>query len=106
MENVKITIEREGHETEIYEVDDSKLIDIKNAIVGVHTTETLKSIVDTFGTMNKKPILYDMSEFPSELKIADQKLTISDIIAIYKETGFILVDGKGKLSSNTKIGAW
>ena len=104
MENIKVTIEREGHETEIYEVEECKLVDIKNAIIGVHTTETLKSIVDTFGTMNKKPILYDMSEFPSELKIADQKLTISDIIAIYKETGFILVDSKGKGIVSTRVG--
>lgn len=104
MEKVKVTIEKQGLEAETYEVEDNKILDVKNAIMGVHTTETLKSIVDTFGTMNKKSIVYDVNEIPTDLKIAEQNLTITDIIAIYKETGFLLIDSKGKGNVNTRVG--
>lgn len=103
-EKIKITIEKEGFKAETYEVEEDRMYSVKNAIMGLHTTETMKSIVDTFGTMNKKTIVYDVNELPTELKIADCKLTISDIIAIYKETGFILVDSKGKGIVSTRVG--
>lgn len=103
-ENIKITIERPECESQTYEVEKERIVDIENAIKGVHSTETLKSLVDAFGTMNKKTIVYDVNELPTELKIADCKLTISDIIAIYKETGFLLIDSKGKGNVNTRVG--
>lgn len=104
MEKVKVTIEKQGLEAETYEVEDDKILDVKNAIMGVHTTETLKSLIDTFGTMNKKSIVYDVNEIPTDLKIAEQNLTITDIISIYKETGFLLIDSKGKWNVNTRVG--
>ena len=104
MSKIKITIEKEGFDAETYEVEEEMIYSVKNAIMGLNTTETLKSLVDAFGTMNKKTIVYDVNELPTELKIADCKLTISDIIAIYRETGFILVDSKGKGIVSTRVG--
>lgn len=104
MEKVKVTIEKQGLEAETYEVENDKILDVKNAIMGVHTTETLKSLIDTFGTMNKKSIVYDVNEIPTDLRIAEQNLTITDIISIYKETGFLLIDSKGKVNVNTRVG--
>ncbi len=62
-----------------------------------NSAETLRSLIGTMEAINRRPVLYDIGEIPDGR-------TIDEILSIYKDTGVLLIDGKGKPSVNSRIG--
>lgn len=69
----------------------------KGASLPEDTQENVRRMLEMMCLTNRRPVIYDVGEKPEDR-------TMEEVLSIYKETGVLVIDGRGKSSINTRIG--